>query len=50
MAAPIEKDRADSDGDGVWVYARHIRHWRTGRIIYPKRGKFFRFRVRRKRR
>lgn len=25
------------------VFARCIRHWRTGRLIYPKNGKTFAF-------
>lgn len=33
--------------DGEWVYCRSFRHWRTGKIVYPKKGTFFRFRRKR---
>ena len=28
-----------------WVYCRYYRQRRTGRLIFPKRAKFFRFMV-----
>ena len=29
-----------------WIFCPHIRHWRSGKIVYPKKGRFFRFLVR----
>lgn len=31
----------DTEG---WVFAKHFRHWRTGRLIIAPAGKVFRFR------
>jgi hypothetical protein len=31
---------------GRWVYCTRVRHWRTGKYIYPKKSRFFRFRFR----
>lgn len=42
--------RSDKDvpsNDGEWVYCRYYRHWRTGKLVYPKRAKYFRFRRKR---
>lgn len=25
------------------VFCRYFRHWRTGKLVYPKRSKYFRF-------
>jgi len=47
MSAPNKKG-PEPDEDCVWVYARRIRNWRTGKYVYPKKGKFFRFKVPRK--
>jgi len=30
--------------DGQFVYCRYFRHWRTGKLVYPKTARFFRFR------
>jgi len=31
------------DRPSKWVYCRCFRHYRTGKLVYPKRAKFFRF-------
>lgn len=28
---------------GIVIYRRWFRHWRTKQIVYPKKGKVFRF-------
>ena len=28
-----------------WVYVPHFRHYRTGKLVFPKNGKCFRFLV-----
>lgn len=39
-----------NDDDGEWIFCRRIFHARAKRFIYPKRGKVFRIKVKRKRR
>jgi hypothetical protein len=34
--------------DGEYIYRPYVRHWRTGKLIYPKTAKYFRFRRRRR--
>lgn len=29
-----------------WVYCTSFRHWRTGKPVYPKKSRYFRFLVR----
>lgn len=29
-----------------WVFCPSFRHWRSGKIVYPKRARYFRFLVR----
>jgi hypothetical protein len=32
-----------------WIFCPSYKHYRTGKQVYPKKAKFFRFLVRRKR-
>lgn len=33
------------DYDEIFIYRRWVRHWRTGKPIFPKKGKVFRIRL-----
>ncbi|MEM7755667.1 MAG: hypothetical protein AAF297_08535 [Planctomycetota bacterium] len=32
-----------------WIFCRYFRHWRSGKKVYPKKSRYFRFLVRVKR-
>ena len=29
-----------------WIFRPYFRHWRSGKLVYPKKGRYFRFLVR----
>ncbi|NQV82090.1 MAG: hypothetical protein HQ495_16150 [Alphaproteobacteria bacterium] len=33
--------------DKDWIYCAYFRHWRSGKLVYPKTAKYFRFRRKR---
>ena len=39
----MKKEEPETEIKDDYIYTPYIRHWRTGKIIYPRNSRFFRF-------